>query len=244
MNKIAILQSNYIPWKGVFDMIQQVDIFVFLEDVQYTQHDWRNRNKLLTKDGTKWVTVPIIHSNRAGQKIYEAEINDKINWQRKHFNAFELNYIRAPYFKQYKWILDYLYKEKKWSSISDLNIYAIKLIAKELGIRTQFINSSDLQTTGSKDDKLIQIIKKLNGTYYLSGPAAKKYIDSSKFENVGVELEYIKYEYPKYKQLYDPFNHNVSILDLLFNCGPDASYFIWGWRQDKKNRGEDEYDIL
>lgn len=243
MNKIAILQSNYLPWKGVFDMIYRVDTFVFLEDVQYTEHDWRNRNKISTKEGVKWITVPINHSNRMGQKIYEAEINSKINWQRKHYNSFQLNYAKSPYFKQYEWILHELYKNNKWSKISDFNIYAIKLIAKELGINTQFVNSLDLKVKGIKDERIIEICKKLKATHYLSGPAAKNYIVPQRFKDADIELDYIKYEYPKYKQLYEPFNHYVTILDLLFNCGSDASYYIWGWKE-AKNKGVIAYDTL
>ncbi len=239
MKKIAILQSNYLPWKGVFDMIHQVDTFVFLEDVKYTEHDWRNRNKIQTKDGVKWITVPVNHSKKIDLKIYEAEINDKINWQRKHYNAFQLNYIKAPYFKEYKWILEDLYKNKKWEHISNFNIYAIKLIAKELGIETEFINSVDLNINGIKDDRIIEICKKLNATHYLSSPAAKDYIVPEKFERANIKLEYINYEYPKYKQLHEPYNQFVTILDLLFNCGHNSPYYIWGWR-----KGELEYDTL
>lgn len=243
MRKIGILQSNYIPWKGVFDIINQVDVFVFLEDVQYTVRDWRNRNKILTKTGTQWITVPTIHKDNRHQMICETKINNIEPWQRKHFAAFQSNYARAPYYKKYKWILDELYIKSVWDKISELNIYATILISNELGIKTKFINSIDLKTTGSKDDKLIQIIKKLDGDYYLSGPAAQNYINPHKFKSADIKLEYIKYEYPKYKQLYEPFYHNVTILDLLFNCGPDAPYYIWGWRKDR-NKGEIEYDIL
>lgn len=224
-------------------MIHQVDTFVFLEDVQYTEHDWRNRNKITNKDGIRWITVPVKHSNKKGQKIYEAEINDKINWQRKHYNSFELNYIKSPYFKEYKWIIEDLYKNNKWSKISEFNIYAIKLISKVLGIETQFVNSLDLCSQGIKDDKIINICTKLGVDSYLSGPAAKDYIVPEKFKEAGIKLEYIRYEYPRYKQIYEPFNHYVTILDLIFNCGPDASYYIWGWRE-KKTREEIEYDTL
>lgn len=239
MKKIAILQSNYLPWKGVFDMIHQVDEFVFLEDVQYTSRDWRNRNKVLTDKGSLWISVPI-KKNR-GQFIYEAKIDNSFDWQRRHLGTFDVYYSKAPYYKKYKWIINRIFKENKWESLSRLNIYVNKLIARILGIQVEFINSCDLEIEGKKDDKLINICKKLNATHYLSGPAAKDYIVPEKFEKAGIELEYIKYEYPKYKQLYEPFNHYVTILDLLFNCGPDAPYYIWGWREDK---GEIEYDTL
>ena len=233
MKKIAILQSNYIPWKGVFDMIQQVDIFVFLEDVQYTLRDWRNRNLVLTNSGPKWITVPVKNNHGKREMIYEAQIDNSSNWQKKHYKSFQMNYAKAPYFKEYKWIIEDLYLEKKWSTISELNIYCTKLIAKVLGINTQFINSLDLKIDGVKDDKLIGICKKLNADYYLSGPTARNYIVQEKFEANGVELSYIKYVYPEYRQLQKHFNHHVTILDLIFNCGENASYYIWGWREKR-----------
>lgn len=241
MKKTAILQSNYLPWKGVFDIIHKVDSFVFLEDVQYTEQDWRNRNIIKTKEGDKWIIVPIKNSNRKGQLICEAEIDNRSNWQRKHYNSFQMSYGRTPFFKKYKWILEDIYLNNKWTNLSEFNIYATKLIAKELKIHTEFIISSSLNVTEKKDDRIINICKKLNANYYLSGPAAKSYIDCSKFEQENIVLDYIKYEYPRYKQLYEPFNHYVTILDLIFNYGPNASYFIWGWREDK---GEVEHDIL
>lgn len=239
MKKIAILQSNYLPWKGVFDMIHQVDEFVFLEDVQYTSRDWRNRNKISTDKGSIWISVPIKKNRK--QFIYEAKIDNSYNWQQKHFETFNRYYSKAPYYKEYKWILDKIYNENKWEMLSHLNIYATKLIVQILGIHINFINSCCLETEGNKDNKLIEICKKLNATHYLSGPAAKDYIIPEKFEEAGIELEYIKYEYPRYNQLHQPFNHYVTILDLIFNCGPEAPYYIWGWREDK---GEIEYDTL
>lgn len=227
MKKIAILQSNYLPWKGVFDMIKSVDTFVFLEDVQYTQQDWRNRNKIMTQDGPKWIIVPVKNSNRNGQLICEAEIDDKTNWQRKHFNAFQLNYAKAPFFKKYKWIIEDIYLTKKWESLSEMNIYCTKLLAKEFGITTEFVSSLDLKIEGVKDDRVIDICKKLKGDYYLSGPAAKDYIVPEKFAQNNIELHYIDYDYPQYKQVYEPFNHYVTVLDVLFNCGSDAPNYIW-----------------
>lgn len=235
MKKLAILQPNYLPWKGVFDLIHRVDVFVFLDDVQYTERDWRNRNKIPTIEGATWITVPVKNSNRRGQLIYEAEIDNSVNWQKKHFNSFLMNYAKASYFKEYKWILEDLYLDKKWTKLTELNIYSTKLISEVLGIKAEFINSVDLNSKRSRDDKLIDICKKLNGDYYLSGPTAKAYIDPRKFSNQDIKLDYISYEYPEYRQLHEPFNHHVTVLDLIFNCGPDAPYYIWGWREQGNN---------
>ena len=220
MKKIAILQSNYIPWKGVFDMMNKVDTFVFFEDVDFTKRDWRIRNKIKTPEGEIWLTIPVKKASR-GTKIYEIQISQEEITQ---------YYKKAKYFEEYKWLLDKIYLEKKWKNLSEFNIFSNILIAKELGIKTEFINSKDLKTSGTKDDKLIEICEKLEGNYYLSGPAAKDYINNEKFKNKNINLAYIKYEYPEYKQLYGEFNHYLSIFDVLFNCGKDAQNYIFTGR--------------
>lgn len=229
MKKIAILQSNYIPWKGVFDMINQVDVFVFYENVQYTRHDWRNRNRIKTSQGLKWLTVPIKKVNQKA-KIFEVEISNNEDWQRKHYNLIRENYSKAPYFKDYHFIIEEIYFKKKWDKLSDLNIYSTKLLADVLGIKTQFINSIELEIheekTG-KTDKIIQICKKLDATCLLDGPAAKNFILENKFKEASIKLEYIKYEYPEYKQLYGEFDHYVTVLDVIFNCGKDSPKYIF-----------------
>lgn len=232
MRKIAILQSNYLPWKGVFDMIHRVDLFVFCEDVQYTKKDWRNRNKIMTSNGPTWLTVPVKSKNRRDQLIYQAEICDQYDWQRIHFKSFQTNYARALFYREYKWIIEDIYISRKWKNLSNLNIYTTKLISNVLEIKTEFINSLDLNSKGKKDDKIIDICKKLNADYYLSGPAAKSYIDPQKFKDEKITLSYIDYEYPEYNQLHKPFNHFVTILDLIFNCGDKSPYYIWRWRED------------
>lgn len=226
MKKVAILQSNYIPWKGVFDMINQVDTFVFLEDVQYTRRDWRNRNKIKTPDGLKWLTVPV-KKNKVDAKIFEIEIDNNKDWQKNHYNLIKQNYLSSPFFKEYHFILEEIYLKNKWSKLSELNIFSIKLISNILGIKTEFINSVDLNTSGTKDDKLIQILKIINATDYLSGPAAKNYISQDKFKNERIGLEYIIYDYPEYNQLYGDFDHYVTILDVLFSCGKESGSYIF-----------------
>lgn len=226
MKKIAILQSNYIPWKGVFDMMNKVDIFVFFEDVDFTKRDWRTRNKIKTPEGEVWLSIPVKKSSR-GTKIYEIEISQETNWQEKHYQTIVQYYKKAKFFSEYKWLLDKIYLEKKWENLSEFNIYVNTLIARELGIKTTFINSKDLETNGTKDDKLIEIIKKLDGDFYLSGPAAKDYIVNEKFKKEKIELAYIEYKYPEYTQLYGEFNHYITILDVLFNCGKEAPKYIF-----------------
>ena len=226
MKKIAILQSNYIPWKGVFDMMNKVDTFVFFEDVDFTKRDWRTRNKIKTSEGEVWLTIPVKKAPR-GTKICEIEISQDENWQEKHYRTITQYYKKAKYFEDYKWLLEKIYLEKKWTNLSEFNIFTNILIAKELGIKTVFVNSKDLNTTGTKDDKLIEIVKDLKGDYYLSGPAAKDYIVNEKFEKNGIKLAYIKYDYPEYSQINGEFNHFVTILDVLFNIGKEAVKYVF-----------------
>jgi len=225
--KVAILQSNYIPWKGVFDMINMVDVFVFFDDVDFTKRDWRSRNKIITSNGELWLTVPVKKTHR-GTKIKDIEIQDDGKWQKNHYTNIRNNYIKAPYFKDYEWLLKDIYIEHKWQNLSEMNIYITKKIAEILGITTRFVNSMDIPSMGAKDDKLIDILNYLEADAYLSGPAAKDYIHNEKFTENRIKLSYIKYDgYPEYKQIYGDFNHNVTILDVLFNCGPVASDYVF-----------------
>lgn len=231
MKKIAILQSNYIPWKGVFDMINEVDEFVFFEDVQFTNRDWRTRNLIKTPNGNIWLSVPIKKAPR-DTMIYDIEISQQENWQNKHYETLKRCYSKATYFDDYHWVLKKIYLDKQWRNLSEFNIYVTKLLSEVLGINTVFVNSRDLNTIGTKDDKLLNICKKLNANHYLSGPAAKDYIEVEKFSSNNIELKYIEYNYPEYDQRFSEFDHHVSILDLLFNTGDKAYWYIWGWRQE------------
>lgn len=227
MKKIAILQPCYIPWKGLFDMINRVDIFVFLENVQYTKRDWRSRNKIKTQKGTEWITVPVITKGMREQLVCEAEIDNSTDWQRKHYQMIYQNYSKAKFFKEYRWILEEIYLKKTWSKISELDIEVTKLISKVLGIKTEFRSSLEIETKGVKEERIIEICKEMRAEGYLSGPAAKDYIVNENFSKNGIFLEYIDYDYKEYKQLYEPFDHYVTVLDVIFNCGEEAGKYIF-----------------
>ncbi len=229
--KAAIIQSSFIPWKGYFDIIHDVDIFVFLDDVQYTKQDWRNRNRIKTPDGTKWIIVPVIGGIH--QLIHETRIDYSRDWRKKHTNTIHANYAVSPFYESYKDKLFDIYG-KKFETISELNIYAIKMISRLLGIEVKFVNSTDLRTEGIKDDKVIDICNQIGADVYLSGPAAKSYIDVNKFKKAGISLVYKDYGgYLEYPQLWGEYDPYVSVIDLLFNCGENATYFVWEWRQMK-----------
>lgn len=232
MKTVVVLQSNYIPWKGYFDLIHDADIFVFYDDVQYTKNDWRNRNKLKSANGADWLTIPV--GSCADRLICEVKIPNA-SWQIKHWKTIEQNYAKSPYFSLYKDILEDVYTRRQWRNLSELNQFLIRTIAMDiLEIRTVFQSSSDFALIGKKMDRLLDLVIKLEGDRYLSGPAARQYIEPDRFFEANIQLDWKDYNgYPEYPQRFPPFEHGVSILDLLFNVGPDAGWYIWGWRDNK-----------
>ena len=222
-DRVAILQSNYIPWKGYFDLIRQVDLFIFYDEVQYTKNDWRNRNKIKTQQGAQWLTIPA--GTDLSRKIYEVEIKDPM-WKKKHRKTIEMNYRKAPFFAQYEHLLDALY-QNDITNLSQYNQTTIELLTRELGCETQFIDSRTLNAGGDRTERLVDLLTKVEARQYLSGPSAKDYIEPELFDAAGIELQYIDYSgYAEYPQLYPPFEHAVSLLDLLFNAGPDAANYL------------------
>nr|WP_319553537.1 WbqC family protein [uncultured Vibrio sp.] len=224
MKKLAILQSNYIPWKGYFDLIKKSDLFVFHDDLQYTKNDWRNRNKIKTAKGTEWLSIPCGTNEK--RLICEVPLNDK-KWVNKHKNKIISEYKDCPYFDEYKFVLDYIY-DNKWDNLSDFNQSVIKFISKEvLGFKTEFMDSRELDLKEKKQERVLEILEKLGYHYYISGPAAKDYIDENKFTSKGIEIEWMDYShYPEYPQKHGEFEHAVSILDLIFNTGKNAKDYI------------------
>ena len=225
MKKIAILQSNYIPWTGYFDIIRQSDVFVIYDEVQYTKNDWRNRNLIKTPNGLEWLTIPV-NQKKLDQKINETFVSTT-NWNKKHWNSILCNYSKSPYFKTYGTVIKELYESLETKNLSEINVFFIKGINRILGIETEIIDSRTLNLSGDKNNRLIEAVKNLNGTHYISGPAAKSYLKTDSFESESIKVEWMDYSfYPEYPQLFGGFNHNVSILDLIFNVGPDAIKFL------------------
>jgi hypothetical protein len=226
VKKIAIVQSNYIPWKGYFDLINLADEFVLFDDTQYTRRDWRNRNKIKTADGIKWLTIPVKVKGNFLQKIKEIVINDS-EWNKKHWKSIVHNYSQAKYFSQYRELFEELYLGSKESYLSQINYRFLSAICKILGITTRISWSMDYRLIEGKTEKLIDLCNQAGVTEYLSGPSAKDYIEDSLFKQEGIKLSYMDYSgYPEYNQLFSPFDHYVSILDLIFNEGPNATKYM------------------
>lgn len=226
MKKIAILQSNYIPWKGYFDLIAKVDEFILYDDMQYTRRDWRNRNKIKTPNGLVWLTVPVEVKGKYLQKINETVISDP-NWAKDHWVRIKQNYGKSKFFKNYKEIFENCYLNSHENYLSIVNYNLIKLINEILGIHTKISWSSDYHLADGKTERLLSLVEQSKGTEYISGPSAKDYIVEELFTNAGIKLTWMDYSnYPEYEQLYGDFAHNVSILDLLFNEGENAKHFM------------------
>ena len=224
MKKIAISQSNYIPWKGYFDLINSVDEFTLYDDAQYTRRDWRNRNKIKTPQGLQWLTIPVDVKGKYLQKINETKINDK-GWGVKHWQQIKQNYAKAKNFKKYKDIFEELYLSCKEEYLSEINHKFIIAINQILGIKTKIRFSSEFEIYGDQTEKLINICKQCNATVYISGPAAKTYFDEQLANKENILVKYMNYEnYKEYEQLYPPFEHGVTILDLILNA--DVTKFM------------------
>lgn len=232
MKKIAILQSNYIPWKGYFDLINTVDEFVIYDDMQYTRRDWRNRNKIVTPDGLKWLTIPVDVKGKHGQKINETKVSS-YEWRRKHWETIKQFYSKSKYFLDYKDKFERCYLRCDEEFLSEINLSFIVLINDILGIKTRIKKSSDYELVEGKTEKLLGICEQAGADVYLSGPSAKGYFDLALAEEKGISVEWMDYNgYPEYFQLHGSFEHGVTILDLIFNEGPNAIKFMKSFGHD------------
>lgn len=218
-----MIQSSYIPWRGYFDFIDDCDLFVFYDDVQYTHRSWRNRNRIKTDRGPMWLSVPVLHNQET--LIQQAQIDYSTRWSDKHMRSLTLAYSKAPYFEAYApGFFDILRSRPK--TISELNVRASAWIMEQLGISTRTRMSNEFGIHGDKEERPLRILRHLGATAYLAGPTAKPYTDSEKFRRAGVALEFKVYDYPEYPQLHGAFEPNVTVLDLLFNCGPQARRYL------------------
>ena len=228
VKKIAILQSNYIPWKGYFDLIHSVDEFVLYDDVQYTRRDWRNRNKIKTPQGLAWLSIPVDVKGQYYQKIRDTRISNK-QWASKHWHSIQHNYAKAPYFSHYRDVFEDIYCKQvtELEFLSEINFTFIKAINEMLGITTTIRWSDDFDLVEGKSERLLEICKASQASHYISGPAAKDYLDSALFEANDIQLDWMDYgNYQEYEQCFGEFDHAVTILDVLFCTGPRASDLV------------------
>jgi hypothetical protein len=220
--RVAIVQSSYIPWKGYFDLIRASDEFVLLDDVQFTKRDWRSRNRIKTKDGLAWLSVPVHTKGRYLQRIRDVTISEP-GWGRHHWQTIRASYARMPFFTRYAQRLEALYLSPPSDRLSRVNASFISTICEMLEIDTPIRWSTDYDARDGRNQRLIDVCVQAGATEYLSGPSARDYLDLEAFTAAGVTVQFADYSgYPEYEQPYPPFEHGVTVLDLLFCTGPRA----------------------
>lgn len=226
MKKVAILQSNYIPWKGYFDMIAAVDEFIIYDDVQFTKNDWRNRNKIKTPNGVQWITIPVRQEN-LDQKISETRVSDH-RWADKHWKTLKQNYSRAEGFLTFAPTLEKTYRQAaELEFLSDINLLFLRTLCQLTHIDTTISLCTDYSMKGDRMSRLVNLCAQASATAYLSGPSGKSYLQEDEFTNSGIAVEWMDYSgYVEYPQLHPPFDHHVSLIDLLFNSGPGSSSYM------------------
>ena len=236
---VVILQPSYIPWRGYFDQIRRADLFVFYDDIQYDKHGWRNRNQIKTHQGKQWLTIPVLSKGvTQGVLIKDVRIDWSKPWAKSHLKSLTISYSKAPHFKGYLPLLDEIYRRRD-EYLADFTIEILKRLARELGFTSaRFMRSSELSNIeGQKTDRVINVLKRVGATHYICGPSASSYMEPEKFDAAGITFEYMQYDYPEYPQLYPPYDPFVSILDLLFMTGRQASGYFEIQKEREHERG-------
>lgn len=227
-------QPAYLPWLGLFHKIALSDVYVSLDSVQFEKNSFSNRNKIKTANGPVWLTVPVSLKGHTGNTIRETEIDNSKNWQKKHFTSIYLNYKKAPFFNKYADFFEDTYIKKEWHVISELNDYMLRWFLEQLGIKIQFHQSSKLNLKGHKTELVLNMCKKLGAEIYLFGILGKDYVKEEEFIRENIRIWFQDYEHPVYPQLYGDFLSNMSIIDLLFNCGNKSLEILMSGNITKK----------
>ena len=235
--RAVILQPTYLPWIGYFGMVDLADTFVFYDDVQFVQRSWQRRNKIrMHNRGAIWLSVPV--RSEFGQNINEVRINTEIGWRDKHWTTIMHAYGRAPFFKEYASALEEIFN-REWEYLVDLNITLIQALSRMLGIQdTVFLKSSELDVKGQKTDRLVNVLTKIGADEYISGPAAKSYIETNKFKDHNITLCWHDFTHPTYPQLSGDFVPYLSVIDLLFNVGENSLKVIRAAEKDSLKKQE------
>jgi WbqC-like protein family len=224
--RIAIVQSSYIPWKGYFDLIHVVDEFVLFDDVQFTRRDWRNRNRIKTRSGSAWLTIPVEAKGQYLAPIKDIRVSEP-GWAERHWKTIRANYARAPFFATYANRLERVFADCVDTRLSAINARWIHEICSILGIETKITWSMDYTVVDGRTERLVSLCQQAGAAVYISGPSARAYLEPARFDAAGIELVYFDYSgYPEYSQLFPPFDHFVSVLDLILNEGPGATRYM------------------
>jgi hypothetical protein len=222
--KVACIQPSYLPWKGYFHLIQQVDHFVFYDDAQYSKGSWRNRNQIIVNGSPKWLKVPVC---KASWHFPINQVTIEAPYAQEHWRLIVEGYRKARHFPAYSEAVHEIVCRAE-RSLSNLTVFQTVELAKLLGVSTPWTLMSELHIESKRTEKLVAMCQRLGATEYISGPSARDYIEPEKFDAAGIKLSYHEYRYPEYPQLSREFTHHVSVLDMLFNLGPEAPDYIWG----------------
>jgi hypothetical protein len=224
---VVVLQPGYLPWLGFFDQMRRADVFVYYDDVQYDTHGWRNRNRIKTRQGPLWLTVPVRHSGLSKPRILDVAIDARTNWAKKHVASIRQAYAGAPFVKRYGAALEELLM-RPWEQLVDLDIAVAGLLAEWLGVRRRIERASELRIEGEQTERLVNICRHFGASAYLSGSAAREYLDVSLFERDGIRVEWQDFTHPVYPQLHGDFVPYMSAIDLVLNCGERATDIVQG----------------
>lgn len=222
--KIAISQPTYLPWTGYFDLIDQVDLFVLLDNVQFVKQSWQQRNRIRTDKGLQWLTVPIVFRGRHGQLIKDVQIRD-LEFARDHSRAIELAYRRARFFSQHFPALKVQLEELREGLLLNLNSGLIRWALEILNIRTPLVQASSLGVDGKRTELLANICGAVGATEYLAPIGSAEYLlaEQDVLRQRGVDISFQNYEHPQYRQVFAPFQPFASVIDLIFNRGDEAA---------------------
>ena len=227
-------QPVYLPWLGLFHKIALSDAFCYFNDVQYQVKDYNSRNKIKTANGAIWLTVPVLTKGYREKKIKEIEINNSIDWRKKHWKSIYLNYKKAPYFNKYANFLEETYK-REWRYLVDLNEEMLKWFLEQLGIKVDYFKASELNFQSYKSELVLNMCKKLRADSYIFGALGKDYAQEENFVKNGVKIYFQDYKHPIYPQLYGEFMPYMSIIDLLFNCGENSLAILMSGNITRQN---------
>jgi len=228
---IGILQPGYLPWLGFFEQLARSEVFVILDDVQYDKHGWRNRNRIKTANGVQWLTVPVLLNFSQKPLIYEVKIDNKINWRKKHLETLKQSYAKAPFYRDYIELFQEAYS-RPWEYLVDLDMHFIEILAARLGLDDiKIVRSSNLGVGVGRIDRLVEICQAFQADIFYEGASGRNYIDQERFARAGIEVEYQDYRHPGYRQLHGDFIPNLSVVDLLFNHGPESLSILTGGQE-------------
>lgn len=224
--KVVVTQPNYLPWRGHFALLSEADVIVFLDDVQFTKRDWRNRNIIVSREGTQWLSIPVESKGRFKQTIRETRINDP-EWKKRHWRTLKFTYERCAGWTSFADLFGEYYSAPTSPFLVDELLMSLDLCCRALGIRTQVQLGSELPGSVDPTRRLIEKVSAVDGSRYLSGPSARRYLDEVQFKRSGIEVCW--YEYPQfrpYRQLQEGFTEHVSIADLLC-CRALSNWMEW-----------------